>query len=78
MEQTTEAKGMTRRRSRIRALLEEKPRSAAELTIITGYCDPRSYIRYLRRHGINVTDEWRTGADGSRYKAYFIPKQPKQ
>lgn len=78
MEHDTEPKGMTRRRARIRALLEQQPRSVTELTIITGFCDPRSYIRYLRRHGVNVTDEWRTGSDGSRYKVYFIPPTPQQ
>ena len=76
MEQSNEANGMTRRRMQIRRLLEQKPRSVTELTIITGFCDPRSYIRYLRSHGVNVTDEWHSGADGSRYKVYFIPPKP--
>lgn len=76
MEQNNEANGMTRRRMQIRRLLEQKPRSVTELTIITGFCDPRSYIRYLRSHGVNVTDEWHSGADGSRYKVYFIPPTP--
>lgn len=78
-ETDTTAKGMTRRRARIRALLEQQPRSVTELTVITGFCDPRSYIRYLRRHGVTVTDEWEQGADGARYKVYFIPpQQPRQ
>lgn len=75
MEQNAEPKGMTRRRARIHSLLEQQPRSVTELTIITGFCDPRSYIRYLRSHGVTVTDEWRQGADGSRYKVYYIPPQ---
>ena len=78
MEQNTEPKGMTRRRAQIRALLEKQPRSVTDLTILTGFCDPRSYIRYLRRHGVPVTDEWRQGADGSRYKVYFIPRTPQK
>lgn len=64
---------MTIRRDRIRRLLEEKPRSATELTILTGYSDPRSYIRYLRRIGVDVTDSWRTDATGARFKVYYIP-----
>lgn len=75
MEYDNEPKGMTRRRARIRALLEQQPRSVTELTILTGFCDPRSYIRYLRHHGVTVTDEWRQGADGARYEVYFIPLQ---
>lgn len=63
---------MTRRRARIRALLEERPRSVTELTILTGFCDPRSYIRYLRRNGVNVSDKWESGPDGARYKVYYI------
>lgn len=78
MKQTADPNGLTRRRARIRALLEQQPRSVTELTVMTGFCDPRSYIRYLRRHGVNVTDEWRTGSDGSRYKVYFIPPTPQQ
>lgn len=75
MMQDTTTAGMTRRRARIRRLLEQQSRSVTELTMITGFCDPRSYIRYLRKHGIKVTDEWRHGSDGSRYKVYFIPPQ---
>ena len=73
MEQDTETRGMTRRRSRIRSLLEQRPMSVTELTVATGFCDPRSYIRYLRRHGVRVQDEWRHGSEGSRYKVYYIP-----
>lgn len=76
MEQHSIDNGMTARRARIRSLLEQQPRSVTELTMLTGFCDPRSYIRYLRNHGVNVMDEWRTSSGGARYKVYFIP--PKQ
>lgn len=46
--------------------------SVADITIKTGYCDPRSYIHRLRRRGIKVVDEWRTGADNVRFKVYYI------
>lgn len=68
-----EPTALTKRRAKIKALLEECPRSVTELTIITGFCDPRSYIRYLRDSGVTVTDEWKKSADGARYKVYYIP-----
>lgn len=46
-------------------------RSATQLTIILGYCDPRSYIRNLRDKGIIVLDEW-IKKDDTRYKQYWI------
>lgn len=69
-----EVKGLTERRNTIYALLEKGRYSASELTILTGFCDPRSYIRYLRKKGIKILDEWNTSAKGSRYKVYYIPQ----
>lgn len=46
-------------------------RSASQLTIILGYCDPRSYIRNLRDKGIIVLDEW-IKKDDTRYKQYWV------
>lgn len=62
----------TARRRLIRHLLEERPHSAADLTIRTGYSDPRGYIRDLRTLGYNIADKWVKGTDGVRYKLYFI------
>ncbi len=36
--------------------------------------DPRSVIRYLRKSGVEVLDEWRTAPSGNRYKVYWIEK----
>lgn len=37
--------------------------------------DPRSVIRDLRKMGINVSDVWVGGFNGSRYKLYWIKKE---
>ena len=34
--------------------------------------DPRSSIRDLRNHGINVDDEWVPSVNGGKYKRYWI------
>lgn len=56
-------------------LLRRAHLSAADISRLLGYSDPRGHIRCLRKKGINVVDEWRTGkpGDGVRYKVYFIP-----
>ena len=36
--------------------------------------DPRSVIRYLRKSGVEVLDEWRTAPSGNRDKVYWIEK----
>lgn len=62
---------LTRRRSQILNLLRERPQSITQLTLLTGFCDPRSYIRYLRDMGYPIIDYWQSGNDGTRYKVYF-------
>lgn len=61
----------TDRQEIIECLLREGKQSVSDLTIKTGYCDPRSYIRALRKKGINVLDEW-VVLRGVRYKRYWI------
>ena len=63
---------LTQRRNKIYKMLCSGKVSVADITIRTGYSDPRSYIRDLRASGINVRDEWRKATDGIRYKVYFI------
>lgn len=38
-------------------------------------CDPRSEIRFLRKAGHNILDEWKVSIDGVKYKEYFINQQ---
>ena len=46
--------------------------SAADLSTITGYCDPRSIIRNLRGAGVGILDRWTVGsAFAGRHKLYF-------
>ena len=51
--------------------LKRGKRSATQLTIALGYCDPRSYIRSLRDKGVIVLDEW-IKKDDTRYKQYWV------
>ena len=51
--------------------LKKGKRSVTQLTIILGYCDPRSYIRTLRNKGIIILDEW-IKKDDTRFKRYWI------
>lgn len=62
----------THRRSKVFNILCSGKNSVADITIKTGYSDPRSYIRDLRKAGVKVFDEWRTTGDGARYKVYYI------
>lgn len=63
---------MTKRRRKVYDILCGGKNSVADITIKTGYSDPRGYIRDLRKSGVCVLDEWRTTADGARYKVYYI------
>lgn len=72
---TNKPQTLTRRRSQILDLLRERPRSITQLTKLTGFCDPRSYIRYLRDMGYPIIDYWQSGKDKTRYKVYFCQPQ---
>ncbi len=49
--------------------------SVADISRLLGYSDPRGHISKLRKKGVNVCDEWRTGATPDvRFKVYYIPK----
>ena len=62
---------LTNREKIIFDLLISGVRSVTELTISTGFSDPRGYIRILRNKGINVADYWVDGKE-TRFKHYFI------
>lgn len=62
---------LTTRESRVLSLLMAGEVSVAEISARLGYCDPRGYIRSLRRKGVQIVDRWVT--DGEvRYKRYCI------
>lgn len=45
--------------------------SAFDIALRLRLCDPRGHIAALRRKGVEILDEWKTG-EGTRYKVYFI------
>lgn len=62
---------LSKRQSKVCDLLLTGKYSATDITIILGYCDPRSYISILRHKGIAVCDEWVEKKD-TRFKKYWI------
>lgn len=53
-------------------LIMGKKLCVADISKITGACDPRRHIARLRARGVNVLDEWQKSGYGVRYKRYFI------
>lgn len=50
--------------------------SAADITVITHFSDPRSIIRDLRNKGLSILDEWRENAEkDGRFKVYYLNPQ---
>lgn len=47
--------------------------SAADISTALHLSDPRGHIAELRKKGFAISDEWRKGEYGSRYKVYFVP-----
>lgn len=54
--------------------------TAREITIKTGYFDPRNIIRRLKKKGIQVQERWyRRVETGERFKRFtIIPPRPEQ
>ena len=54
--------------------------TAREITIKTGYFDPRNIIRRLKKKGIQVEERWlRRANTGERFKRFTIlPEQPER
>lgn len=55
-------------------LLLKSKKTVTQLTNITGFSDPRGYVRDLRKKGITVLDEW-IQRDDVRFKRYWIPAE---
>lgn len=62
---------LSKRQKKVFDLLCTGKQSVTDITIKLGYCDPRSYIRYLREKNILVKDETVQKADVT-YKRYWI------
>lgn len=63
---------LSKRQKKVFNLLLTGKHSVTDITVKTGYSDPRSYIRDLREKGITIYDQWVKKGD-ARYKIYWVP-----
>lgn len=72
-----QAMALTPRQTRLINLLRDGGKySAIDISVRLHIGDARSVIRDLRKMGIAVCDEWKTGKNGkSRYKLYWIERR---
>lgn len=61
----------TERQEKVERVLKSGKHTVAQITLMTGFCDPRSYIRSLRNKGVQVKDEW-CFSNGTKFKRYWI------
>lgn len=68
---------LTRRQSKVMDLLADgSHHTAANITIKTGLCDPRSVIRDLRANGVEILDYWELNADNDgSHKRFYLSKE---
>lgn len=66
-----DTKKISKRQKKILKLLLTGKRTVTEMTIKTGFSDPRGYMAILRKKGLVINDEWIT-YDNVRYKKYWI------
>jgi hypothetical protein len=71
-EQGKDIKQLSERQKKVFNLLLSGKHSVTDITVKTGYSDPRSYIRDLREKGITIYDQWVKKGD-ARYKIYWVP-----
>ena len=72
-EQGKDIKQLSKRQKKVFNLLLSGKHSVTDITVKTGYSDPRSYIRDLREKGITIYDQWVKKGD-ARYKIYWVPQ----
>ncbi len=65
---------LSKRQKKVFDLLCTGKHSVTDITVKTGYSDPRSYIRDLREKGITIYDQWVKKGD-ARYKIYWAPQK---
>lgn len=73
-EQGKDIKQLSKRQKKVFNLLLSGKHSVTDITVKTGYSDPRSYIRDLREKGITIYDQWVKKGD-ARYKIYWVPQK---
>src|SRR5690554_6019107 len=73
-EQGKDIKQLSKRQKKVFDLLCTGKHSVTDITVKTGYSDPRSYIRDLREKGITIYDQWVKKGD-ARYKIYWAPQK---
>jgi len=69
--QSKDSISLSKRQRKVYELLLTGKYSVADISIALHYSDPRSYIRELRKKGLNILDEWVENAD-TRHKQYWI------
>lgn len=66
-------KALTERQHKVLNILAGGRYSVADLTIKTGFCDIRTYIKTLREKGYNIADKWVIADNGKvRFKIYYL------
>jgi|CZCB01.1.fsa_nt_gi hypothetical protein len=74
--QNKDTENLSNRQRKVAKLLSTGKYSAADISIVLHFSDPRSYIRELQNKDLNVEDEWITYED-VRFKRYWItPEKP--
>lgn len=59
--------------SRIYNLLSKGGKySVADIAIALHICDPRGFIRTLRKKQIRILDNWQKSENGGRFKLYYL------
>lgn len=67
-------KHLTAKQRKVYSILSNgRKHSAADISILTHFSDPRAIIRDLRVKGLQILDEWRVNAEkDGRYKVYYL------
>lgn len=65
-------KNLSKREKKVLELLISGKHSVTDITIKTGYSDPRHYFRALKKKGIPIKGEWVNPSKGVKYKLHWL------
>lgn len=65
-------KNLSKREKKVLELLISGKHSVTEITMKTGFSDPRHYVRMLRQKGIPVHDEWVHPSSETKFKTFYV------
>lgn len=63
---------LSKRQKKVFNLLLSGKHSVTDITIKTGYSDPRHYFRALKKKGIPIKGEWVNPSKGVKYKLHWL------